>query len=74
MRIGLQIPSFTWPGGPSEIGSRLADEMYQRTFTVVSVDSEEFERLLSAERLRIAVDGSIEVIEPVSNREADYTL
>ena len=52
----------------------VADEMYQRTFTVVSVDPEEFERLLSAERLRIAVDGSIEVIEPVSNREADYTL
>lgn len=24
MRIGLQIPSFTWPGGPPEIGSRLA--------------------------------------------------
>jgi hypothetical protein len=52
----------------------VADEMYQRTFTVVSVDPEEFERLLSAERLRIAVDGSIEVIAPVSNREADYTL
>jgi F420-dependent oxidoreductase-like protein len=25
MRIGLQIPSFTWPGGAPEIGSRLAD-------------------------------------------------
>jgi F420-dependent oxidoreductase-like protein len=25
MRIGLQIPSFTWPGGPVEIGARLAD-------------------------------------------------
>ncbi|MBA3947454.1 MAG: LLM class F420-dependent oxidoreductase [Herpetosiphonaceae bacterium] len=25
MRIGLQIPSFTWPGGASEIGSRLAE-------------------------------------------------
>jgi F420-dependent oxidoreductase-like protein len=24
MRIGLQIPSFTWPGGTSEIGARLA--------------------------------------------------
>ena len=24
MRIGLQIPSFTWPGGPAEIGPRLA--------------------------------------------------
>lgn len=24
MRIGLQIPSFTWPGGPEEIGPRLA--------------------------------------------------
>jgi F420-dependent oxidoreductase-like protein len=24
MKIGLQIPSFTWPGGPAEIGSRLA--------------------------------------------------
>lgn len=25
MRIGLQVPRFTWPGGPAEIGSRLAD-------------------------------------------------
>ena len=25
MRIGLQIPSFTWPGGPAEMRSRLAD-------------------------------------------------
>lgn len=25
MRIGLQIPSFTWPGGAAEIGPRLAD-------------------------------------------------
>jgi F420-dependent oxidoreductase-like protein len=25
MRIGLQIPSFTWPGGPEEIGARLAE-------------------------------------------------
>lgn len=25
MRIGLQIPSFQWPGGSSEIGARLAD-------------------------------------------------
>ncbi|MBE7472444.1 MAG: LLM class F420-dependent oxidoreductase [Anaerolineae bacterium] len=25
MRIGLQIPSFTWPGGAGEIGSRLAN-------------------------------------------------
>ncbi|MBK9942034.1 MAG: LLM class F420-dependent oxidoreductase [Kouleothrix sp.] len=24
MRIGLQIPSFTWPGGAAEIGARLA--------------------------------------------------
>jgi F420-dependent oxidoreductase-like protein len=24
MRIGLQIPNFTWPGGPAEIGPRLA--------------------------------------------------
>lgn len=24
MKIGLQIPSFTWPGGPPEIGQRLA--------------------------------------------------
>ena len=23
MRIGLQIPSFTWPGGPAELGERL---------------------------------------------------
>jgi F420-dependent oxidoreductase-like protein len=25
LRFGLQIPSFTWPGGPPEIGPRLAD-------------------------------------------------
>lgn len=25
MRIGLQIPSFSWPGGPAEIGLRLAE-------------------------------------------------
>jgi F420-dependent oxidoreductase-like protein len=25
MRIGLQIPSFSWPGGASEIGARLAE-------------------------------------------------
>lgn len=25
MRIGLQIPSFTWPGGPAEIGQRFAE-------------------------------------------------
>lgn len=25
MKIGLQIPSFTWPGGDAEIGSRLAE-------------------------------------------------
>ena len=23
MKIGLQIPNFTWPGGPATIGSRL---------------------------------------------------
>jgi F420-dependent oxidoreductase-like protein len=25
MRIGLQVPNFTWPGGPTQIGSRLAE-------------------------------------------------
>src|SRR5689334_11326926 len=25
MRVGLQIPSFTWPGGAAEIGPRLAE-------------------------------------------------
>jgi F420-dependent oxidoreductase-like protein len=25
MQLGLQIPSFTWPGGPSEIGTRLGE-------------------------------------------------
>ena len=25
MRFGLQIPSFTWPGGPAEMGARLRD-------------------------------------------------
>jgi F420-dependent oxidoreductase-like protein len=25
MKIGLQIPSFTWPGGPENIGSKLAE-------------------------------------------------
>jgi alkanesulfonate monooxygenase SsuD/methylene tetrahydromethanopterin reductase-like flavin-dependent oxidoreductase (luciferase family) len=23
VRVGLQLPSFSWPGGPSEIASRL---------------------------------------------------
>jgi F420-dependent oxidoreductase-like protein len=25
MKIGLQVPNFTWPGGPAEIGSKLAE-------------------------------------------------
>ena len=25
MRVGLQVPNFTWPGGASEIGARLAE-------------------------------------------------
>ena len=25
MRIGLQVPSFTWPEGPEGIGGRLAE-------------------------------------------------
>jgi F420-dependent oxidoreductase-like protein len=25
MRIGVQVPSFSWPGGPAEIGARLAE-------------------------------------------------
>jgi F420-dependent oxidoreductase-like protein len=25
MKLGLQIPNFTWPGGPPELGPRLAD-------------------------------------------------
>jgi alkanesulfonate monooxygenase SsuD/methylene tetrahydromethanopterin reductase-like flavin-dependent oxidoreductase (luciferase family) len=25
MRIGLQIPNFTWPGGPAEIAGTLAE-------------------------------------------------
>ena len=25
MRIGLDVPSFTWPGGPAQIGARLAE-------------------------------------------------
>ncbi|MBV9452776.1 MAG: LLM class F420-dependent oxidoreductase [Rubrobacter sp.] len=25
MRIGLQVPSFTWPGGPASLGPRLAE-------------------------------------------------
>jgi alkanesulfonate monooxygenase SsuD/methylene tetrahydromethanopterin reductase-like flavin-dependent oxidoreductase (luciferase family) len=24
MKIGLQIPSFTWPGGPERLGANLA--------------------------------------------------
>lgn len=40
----------------------VADEMYQRTFAVVSVEADDFARLGSAERLRIGMDGSIEVV------------
>ena len=25
MRIGLQIPSFSWPGGPERVGARLGE-------------------------------------------------
>ena len=25
MKIGLQVPNFTWPGGPKEIRTKLAD-------------------------------------------------
>jgi len=25
MKIGLQIPSFTWPGGPPALGAKLAE-------------------------------------------------
>ena len=25
MKIGLQIPSFTWPGGPAQLASKFAD-------------------------------------------------
>jgi F420-dependent oxidoreductase-like protein len=25
MRVGLQIPSFSWPGGPADLGARLAE-------------------------------------------------
>jgi alkanesulfonate monooxygenase SsuD/methylene tetrahydromethanopterin reductase-like flavin-dependent oxidoreductase (luciferase family) len=25
MRIGLQVPDFTWPGGPARIADRLKD-------------------------------------------------
>lgn len=25
MRVGLQLPSFSWPGGPASIRARLAD-------------------------------------------------
>ena len=25
MRVGLQVPNFTWPGGPTGIGSKLAE-------------------------------------------------
>ncbi len=25
MKIGLQVPNFTWPGGPQEIRSKLAE-------------------------------------------------
>ena len=25
MRIGLQVPSFTWAGGPAELGAKLVE-------------------------------------------------
>ncbi len=40
----------------------VADEMYQRTFAVVSVDSDDFETLASAERLHVGIDGSIDIV------------
>lgn len=35
MKLGLQIPSFTWPGGPSELSptlARIACAAYQAGF------------------------------------------
>ncbi len=37
----------------------VADEMYERSFAVIAVDAEDFEKLLTARRLRVAADGSI---------------
>jgi len=37
LRIGLQIPTFTWPGGPAELGARLA--AIARTADEVGFDS-----------------------------------
>ena len=38
MRLGLHIPSFTWPGGPDEIGERLGD-------IAVTADEAGFDRI-----------------------------
>src|SRR3954465_14257802 len=38
MKIGLQIPDFTWPGGPSQLGTQLAE-------VVRTADSAGFDRI-----------------------------
>ncbi len=40
----------------------VADEMYKRTFAVVSVGAEDFETLLTASRLRVGADGRIDIV------------
>ena len=37
MKIGLQIPLYTWPGGPAELGAKLAE--IARTADDVGFDS-----------------------------------
>ena len=40
----------------------VADEMYQRTFAVVAVETADFEMLVSGERLHVGANGSINVL------------
>ena len=40
----------------------VADEMYERTFVVVSVNADDFATLASAEKLHIGIDGRIDVV------------
>jgi len=61
MKMGLQIPNFTWPGGPDQIGSKLAE--IARTADEVGFASlwmmDHFFHSGGLSRLRMGSDGII---------------
>lgn len=37
MRLGLQVPNFTWPNGQSELGATIASGSWTTFFRLVSL-------------------------------------